>query len=90
MRNPQNREDSIRPIVEAAGGRIESFYYSFGDYDAVIIVDMPNNVSVAALSMAASNGGSISTLKTTPLITMDEAVEAMRQAGQVSYLPPSA
>ena len=90
VRNPQNRAEAIRPIVEAAGGKLESFDYCFGDYDVVAIAEMPDNVSVAALSMAVSNGGAMSAFKTTPLMSMDEAMEAMRQAGRASYRPPSA
>ena len=79
VRNPQNRADVVRPIVEAAGGRLESFDYAFGDYDVVAIAELPDSVSMAALSMAVSSGGAISAFKTTPLIPMQEAVVGAQQ-----------
>ena len=88
VRNPQNREEAVRPIIEAAGGRLESFDYAFGEYDIVVIADMPDNTSMAAISMAVSSAGGVSSFKTTPLISMDEAVEAMRLAGRAGYRPP--
>ena len=89
VRNPHNREESVRPAVEAAGGRILSFDYAFGDYDAVVVAEFPDNTSAAAFSMAVASSGSISAYKTTPLISMDEAVEAMRRAGRIGYRPPT-
>ena len=89
VRNPQNREEALRPIVEAAGGKFDCLYYAFGDYDIVGIAEMPDNTSMVALSMAVSNGGAVASFKTTPLISMDEAVEAMRRASGTGYRPPS-
>ena len=88
VRSPENRAEAVRPIVEAAGGKIEAFYYAFGDYDAVVIADLPDNVSAAALSMAVAASGSVSAYKTTPLMTMEEAVEAMGRAARSGYRGP--
>ena len=88
VKHPQNRAASVRPIVERLGGKIESFYFAFGEHDAVIIVEMPDNVTMASFSMAAGASGAFSSVKTTVLIPMDEAVEAMRKAGTVGYRPP--
>ena len=88
VKNPQDRSAAVRPVVERLGGSIESFDYAFGDYDIVAIFQVPDNVSAAALAMAVGAGGAISDFKTTVLISMDEAVEAMRKAGTVGYRPP--
>ena len=90
VKNPQNRAEALKSLIEAAGGRLESFDYAFGDDDVIAIVDVPDNTTMAALSMAVINGGAISKFKTTPLISMIEAVEAMRKASTVGYRPPSA
>ena len=87
--NPEDRSAVARSIIERLGGMLESFDFTFGDYDAVAIAEFPDNVSVAALSMALSASGSFTTLKTTVLISMDEAVEAMRKAGTIGYRPPA-
>ena len=86
--NPEDRSAVARSIVERLGGRLVSFDFTLGDYDAVAIAEFPDNVSVAALSMALGASGSFTTIKTTVLLTMDEAVEAMRKAGSVGYRPP--
>ena len=56
--SPQNRIEAIRPVIERLGGRIESAYYAFGEYDVVGIMEMPDPVSAAAFSLAASALGS--------------------------------
>ena len=88
IKSPQTRIEAIRPVVERLGGSIESGYLAFGEYDLVILVQMPDNISMAALSLAASAGGALSTLKTVPLLTIDEGLEALAKAGDVGYRPP--
>jgi uncharacterized protein with GYD domain len=90
VNNPQDRSTVIRSVVEGMGGRMEAFYFAFGDYDAVAIVELPDNVSATAFALAVSAGGAVRRYKTTVLIPMDEAVEAMRKASTVGYRPPSA
>ncbi len=88
IRNPQNRLEAVRPAVESLGGRIESFYLAFGDYDVVAIAEFPDNASVAAFSVAASAGGAVKSIKTTPLMTVDEGIEMLRKAAGSGYRPP--
>ena len=82
VRNPQNRMEAIRPVIEHLGGRIESAYYAFGEYDVVGIMEMPDNVSAAAFSLAASAGGAVKAIKTIPLMTIEEGIEAWKIAGE--------
>ncbi len=85
-----NAIDRVRPLVEACGGRLDSFFYSFGDYDIVLITDMPSDDSAAAVALAAAAGGSLRSFQTTRLLTVEEGLEAMRlaeHAGRV-YTPP--
>ena len=88
VKSPQNRAEAVRPIIEGMGGKLEAFYYAFGDYDVVFIAEMPDNASMAAFSMAASATGAV-TFKTTPLISMQEAMEALKKAGGTGYRPPA-
>jgi uncharacterized protein with GYD domain len=87
--NPQNRLEAIRPVVEKLGGRIVNAYYSFGDYDFVFIGEFPDNVSVAALSIAAAAGGAVKSIKTTPLLEAAEGLEALRKAAASGYRAPT-
>jgi uncharacterized protein with GYD domain len=88
VKNPQSRAEAVRPAIERLGGRIESFYYAFGEYDVIAIVEMPDNVSAAAFSLAASAGGAVKALKTTPLMTTEEGIEALKKAAGTGYRPP--
>lgn len=90
VKNPQNRVEAVRPVLEKLGGKFEgAAWYAFGEYDIVAVVQAPDNVSAAAFSIAASAGGAVKAIKTTPLMTMEEGVEAMRKAGAAGYRPPS-
>ncbi len=89
VQNPRNRLDAVRPVVEALGGSMESCWTAFGEYDVVAILQMPDHVSVAAFSMAVSAGGAIKAIKTTPLMSMEEGVEAMKKASGVGYQAPT-
>ena len=82
--------ERIRPLVEACGGRLESLFYSLGEYDVVLIMDMPDDESAAALSLAAAAGGSLRAGQTTKLLTVEQGLSAMRKASEASsgYVPP--
>ncbi|PKB82192.1 MAG: GYD domain-containing protein [SAR202 cluster bacterium Io17-Chloro-G9] len=88
VHNPQDRAAVIRTVIERMGGTLESFYYAFGDYDVVAIGEFPDNATAAALAMAVGSGGALRDYKTTVLMSMDEAIEAMRKAGGAGYRPP--
>jgi uncharacterized protein with GYD domain len=88
VKNPQDRRQVIAPMVEKLGGRLESYWMAFGDYDSVVIVQAPDNITAAAFSLAASAGGALKAIKTTPLMTTEEAMEAMRKAANAGYRPP--
>ena len=85
VKNPQNRVEAVRPAIEQLGGKIDNAWYSFGEYDVTLVLQMPDNVSAAALSIAFAAGGALKTVKTTPLLSATEALEAMRRAGGSSY-----
>jgi len=88
VRDPQNRADIIRPIIESLGGKIESAYLAFGDFDVIGIIHLPDNVSAAALSMAMMAGGGITKVNTVALMSWSEGVEAMKKAKKAAYTPP--
>jgi uncharacterized protein with GYD domain len=87
--NPQNRLDAIRPVIEKLGGRVVNAYFAFGDYDFVLLTELPNNVSAAALAIAASAGGACKSIKTTPLMDAAEGLEALRKAATSGYRAPT-
>jgi uncharacterized protein with GYD domain len=87
MSDPQDRSKTIEKPVKALGGSVERFWFSFGDYDVLGVVDMPNSVSAAAFSMAVSAGGACRSVKTTPLMSVQEGLEAMKKAAACGYTP---
>jgi len=92
LKNPQNRVETIgRQACEAVGGKYVGAWYCFGEYDILLIADVPNNESMTAIAMAVAAGGAIKASKTTPLLTGAQAVEAMKKASDVAkiYRPAS-
>ena len=73
-----------KAACEAVGGRLIGGWYCFGDYDLMIIADVPNNQSMTAIALAIAAGGAIKASKTTVLMTGAEAVEAMKRADAVA------
>ncbi len=87
--HPHDRLDAVRPVIEKLGGKMLHGWFAFGDYDIVSIVEMPSNVEAAAFSLAAAAGGAVRTIKTTPLMTTVEGIEAMKKAAKSGYKAPS-
>jgi uncharacterized protein with GYD domain len=87
VNDPQDRSKAVESAIKNLGGKIERFWLSFGDYDIIGVVDMPDAVSAAAFSMAVSAGGACKDVKTTPLLTTQEGLEAMKKAATSGYKP---
>jgi uncharacterized protein with GYD domain len=87
IKNPQNRIEAIRPAVEKLGGKIEHAWFAFGEHDVLVVANMPNNVNAAAIAIAFAGGGACKAVQTTPLLSVEEAVEAMRKASESGYKP---
>jgi uncharacterized protein with GYD domain len=86
--NPEDRSEAVRGLMESFGGRLVSFYNSFGDYDGVIIFEAPDERTAAAALLAAMTPGHLKSLKTTVLLSAEDGVEAMRRAGEATYRRP--
>jgi uncharacterized protein with GYD domain len=85
LKNPQNRVEAVgRAACEAVGGKLVGGWYCFGEYDLMIIADVPNNQSMSAIALAIAAGGAIKASKTTVLMAGSEVVEAMKQADAVA------
>jgi uncharacterized protein with GYD domain len=78
----------VRPMIEAQGGRLLSAYYAFGEYDVVLIVELPDHVSVSAIALAVAGSGAFKAQKTTVLMSIEEGLEAMCRASGTGYRPP--
>ena len=87
VKSPQNRLEAVRPAVEKLGGKVVGGWYAFGEYDVVLVLEMPDNASAAALAIAFASGGTLKAVRTTPLLSTGEALEAMKKAGKSGYKP---
>lgn len=85
--NPQDRVAAVRGPIEKLGGKLEHGWLAFGDDDVIAIADMPDNVAAAALAMALNAGGAVQNLKTTPLMSVQEGIAAMKKAAECGYKP---
>jgi uncharacterized protein with GYD domain len=87
IKHPQNRMEAVRGTVEKLGGTIKNFWMCFGEYDIAGVIEMPDNVSAAAFAMAIAGGGACHYVKTTPLLSIEEGIEAMKKAAACGYKP---
>jgi uncharacterized protein with GYD domain len=88
IENPEDRRAAATRYIEAVGGKLHGFWYAFGDHDAYSLWEAPDNVSMAAIAIAISAGGALSSFETTVLLTVDETVAAMQQASSIDYHAP--
>ena len=72
------RRKAVETAVESMGGHLEAYYFSFGEHDVVSIVEVPDNVTAAALAIGISSTGTVGT-RTTVLLTAEEVDEATRK-----------
>ena len=83
--NPHDRFEAVRSPIEKLGGKIKDSYFAIGEHDAILITEMPDNVSAAAIALAFAAGGALRNCQTTALMTNTEALDAMRKAGTCGY-----
>ena len=85
MNNPQNRVETVgHKVCESVGGKLVGGWLCFGDYDLVIVADVPDNESMAAVALAVGAGGAIKSSKTTVLMTGEEGVGVLKKAESVA------
>ena len=76
----------VKAAAKSVGAKVEACYFSFGDSDVILLVDAPDNIAAAAISVAATSSGTVS-LRTTPLLTIEEMDKALTTVGTVKYRP---
>ena len=81
------RRAAVQKLIEGLGGKVEAFYFAYGEHDAFVIADLPDAASGLALSLAVNASGVVR-LSTVPLITPEEMDAASKKS--VAYQPPGA
>ena len=82
-----SRRAAVEEAARTVGGSVDAFYYAFGETDVLVIVDVPDAATAAALSMAVNASGAVRTTLT-PLLTVEEVDAACKKT--VSYTVPGA
>src|SRR5450759_1614903 len=88
-KNPQDRSVPVRELMQKLGGRMISLYFCFGEYDIVVLGELPDDSTATAVALAAVSAGHLKAYKTTKLFTVEETMEAMRKAGSLAFPGPS-
>ena len=88
VRNPEDRTAGITSLLESVGARLIELYYSFGEYDGVLIFEAPDETTATAALLGAISPGHLKATKTPALYTVQQGVEAMKKAGSMGYAGP--
>ncbi len=89
-KKPVDRTEAIQGLAQKLGGKVLNFYSCFGEYDGVVIYEVPDDKAAAALAVAAGLPGHLKMVKTTKLFAPQETMEILRKVGSLSYQAPSA
>ena len=90
VKRPEDRLVTTTRLLQGIGGRLHYFFFCFGEFDFLMLFELPDNVSAAALSMTMSAAGAVASTEITVLMSMEDAIGAMRKAGEATgvYQPP--
>ena len=88
MKNPEDRTGVLKAVIEKLGGRLLCLYYCYGDYDGIAIAEYPDEIASVATVLSAVSGGHLKAVKTTVLLSAEDAVKAMSKAGAIVYPAP--
>jgi len=90
IKNPGDRTAAVRQLLDSMGGTLESAYWMFGAYDGIVVVDIPDSIRAAALSVAVGSTGSFKHLETHELFTQDQLGQMLAHANDAAaaYQPP--
>jgi uncharacterized protein with GYD domain len=80
MSKPEDRSKAVARLIKDAGGRLLSYYLTFGEYDFLLVAEAPNESAMAAAVLAAASGGGVTDLRTTLAMTPAEAMKAFEAA----------
>ena len=90
IQNPEDRRKAAAKYIESVGGKLHGFWYALGENDGWNLWEAPDNVSMAAVALAISAGGALSSIETTALLSVEELLEALGKAKTISYRQPGA
>jgi len=88
IKKPQDRLGAVAKALKKFGGKMHGGWFSFGDYDVVLVMELQDNVTAAAFAVAAEAGGALRSGRTTPLLSAREMTKMLRKAKASTFRPP--
>jgi uncharacterized protein with GYD domain len=88
--NPSDRAVEVRGVVESVGGSLECYYWMFGQYDGMGIVEMPDSHSCAVAALAIIGSGAFTHFETHELLEAEDLPAIAERARLIPYQPPGA
>jgi len=80
MENPSDRSAIVNKICQDAGGKLESYYWMFGEWDGLAVVELPDSATAGALALAVSSTGTFEQIATHELIPVDQINRTLERA----------
>jgi uncharacterized protein with GYD domain len=88
VHSPENRTETVTRILDDAGCKLKGLWYAFGNSDGFALIEAPDNVTGASISIAINASGAFRKFETTVLMTQDELLKALNKAQDVAYVAP--
>lgn len=88
VQRPEDRRKNAGQGIEATGGKLLGFWYSFGEYDGYTLFESPDNKAAAASMVRFVESGALRILETSVLIPVEEMMEAWDMARDIPWSPP--
>ena len=90
VQNPGDRSATVRRLADSLGGSVECLYWMLGGYDGIVILDLPDSISAAALSVTVGSTGAFKNLETHELLTQEDLNQALSRSKDAAhaYHPP--
>jgi len=90
VENPGDRSATVRRLADSLGGSVECLYWGLGSYDGIVILDLPDSISAASLSVTVGSTGAFKDLQTHELLTQEQLGQALSRSKNAAqaYQPP--
>ena len=86
--HPENREETVRRVLERVGCKLDGLWYAFGENDGFALIEGPDTITAAGIAIAITASGAFRKFETTPVLTQKELFKALEKAAQIEYAPP--
>jgi len=86
--SPSDRTAVVKELVHSVGGKLECYYWMFGQYDGMAVFEMPDAETTAATILAIVSSGAFTRFETHELIAVSDLTSIAKRARGIAYQPP--